>query len=528
MTFNYKDKEYEISDALYEIRCQNDRKDELLAKAIDKKMLLTEKSVKELFKAGSKETEDEFIQSYKVKGLLDIPTEYKDSTKSLLQDLFENDNRFHGHAPKILDAIAATHDLLNQSETLDIEYVSKFNINAVKNMLDAGIPQMQAVMLYKTYDIRRCNIIAERPQVAENICSLISQSAREHNPSLLAAAEWISEHLRTNEKTIKKLTKDADKIYLDKDQTVEAVETKLSNLEATDEIKKIEKAYKEPGFKFKDCTCELKDIGKRAEDRNYIAYIMRPDDERQVLLGYFTHCCQKMGEAGESAMMHGLLNPKAGFWIVEDKHSGEIKCQAEVWEEDKDTLVFDNIELANDAELSLYKGIIAKWLEETSYDNVKMGTGYNHFMHNGNFRDCGKVTPTITPYEAYVLSYEDDSFCEGDAEEIKSVKKAKKLLEEERISYYDYVYCDSENRAVWMKEDKKLEPYFSGRDINLKQIEERTRRLNDEVITRYINLLFDLDIPLPEPDEDVEQDDYEEDDIFEEYEEDEYDEEQEL
>ena len=521
MQFTYNNKDYEISDVLYDIPYDN--KEMALAILLDSHCYINERTVEAFYQAFDEGIQDEFLNHYKKCGFLHMPYTATEDTITTLETLFKADNRFHGHAPRILPAIAAVYDYYKsyQDEIEINDFVFKFNINTVKGMLDAGIPEMQVAMLYYQYDIPQCNQIANHPHIAENVCTLLQRSYEENNPDLLVAANWVVDHARTNEKTIKKLVKKADKIQLDKNHTVEAIETKLSNLRAKEEVKKIEKAYKEPGFKFKNCTCELKDVGKIITDDKYNAYIMLPTDKRQVLLGYDTHCCQKLGDAGESAMMHGLLNPKAGFWVVEDKSSGEIKCQAEIWEENEDTLVFDNIELANDAELALYQNIIGKWLQENSYQNVKMGIGYNEIYRSGDFRECGRVCPTITPYEAYVLSYEDDAdqpdvnqmaryvpfpteearakyiqLQEKDALlELKSEEKAQKLLEDGVINYYTYVYCDSENASVWLKENGKVEPYFAGFHHNIQQLKRAVERINNPLITTYMNHAFHLNMP---------------------------------
>ena len=89
--------------------------------------------------------------------------------------------------------------------------------------------------------------------------------------------------------------------------SMEKIQTLLSYKSTNLEIKKIERSYKNRGFKFDDCVCNLPktevDLGK------YKAYIMDGQDPRQVMLGYDTHCCQHLHGAGETAMMYGLVYP---------------------------------------------------------------------------------------------------------------------------------------------------------------------------------------------------------------------------
>ena len=160
-------------------------------------------------------------------------------------------------------------------------------------------------------------------------------------------------------------------------------------------------------------------------------------------------------------MMHGLLNPKAGFWILTNKNSGKVLAQAEIWEENDNTIVFDNIEFANDADIGLYRRAIGKWLEESHYANAKMGAGYNQLIGQmDSIRSCDPVKPSVTPYEIYVISHEEES----EAPVFDSVKEAREALASGRVTYFDYVYCDSENRAYWMKENGRVEPYFAETD----------------------------------------------------------------
>ena len=64
---------------------------------------------------------------------------------------------------------------------------------------------------------------------------------------------------------------------------------------------------------------------------------------------------------------------------------------------------------------------------------------------------------------------------EDDLIEISSVRKAQKLLEEGKIDYFDYVYCDSERNALFMKENGVLEEFFRG------AVHEETEEMEEEL-----------------------------------------------
>jgi hypothetical protein len=265
----------------------------------------------------------------------------------------------------------------------------------------------------------------------------------------------------------------------------------MSGQEALKEIKKIEKAYKKPKFKFSECKCTLK--MSKVEKGQYEAYILNADDPRQVMLGHWTNCCQIYGDAGETAMLHGLLNEKAGFWGVFDTESEKLRCQAEVWEVDEDILVLDNIEFADDTELERYKEIIGEWLLTSPYKTICMGCGWNQLGAH-DFEQAPDFVPSVTPREIYVMSYEEDAELpyfhertapnkrENDNERslfrIESEEKAKEMLDEGRINYYDYLYADvdDDKGVVYLKKDFVLDPYF---EVNLERQAEYKAKFDD-------------------------------------------------
>lgn len=107
-----------------------------------------------------------------------------------------------------------------------------------------------------------------------------------------------------------------------------------------------------------------------------VACMLEATDPTQLSIGYDTYCCQHMGGAGETAMVYGLISPNGGFFVV--RRNGKVIAQAESWlAREESTLVFDNIELANDREVTTIFPVLKKWLENSNYSNVVMGLGYN-------------------------------------------------------------------------------------------------------------------------------------------------------
>lgn len=157
----------------------------------------------------------------------------------------------------------------------------------------------------------------------------------------------------------------------------------LKRFEGETEKVLVEEKYKDRGFKFAECKFNLhfSKVEKMYDDGKIIsAEILHPGDTRMFLLGYHTDCCQKLGGAGESAMMYGLVADNAGFWAMSD--GDDIVAQGEIWEDDNDPncLMFDNIEI-NDGYFKKYHNRVIEmlqlWVEKSKYTSIQMGMGYN-------------------------------------------------------------------------------------------------------------------------------------------------------
>lgn len=528
MDFTYNGKTYYAPDECFGAAISrglsDERQKELIGKMRERGISVFVESASAIYKAdhrghGDNDKIDEYLNEYKIRGnLKQIPLTPDETSKMVLTELFENTRRFRGRVPGIIDSIAIIYDFYTKNDITfnPIDFISEFNLQSVKKMVEAGIPETYVVLCYMRYSPDKCEALAEHPDTVQNVCKLLVEGFVEKSESKTIAADWIIDHIATDKNTIQKITKYSDRLTINKSDSVDTVKTKIANTKSYKEIEKIEKIYKKPKFKFKECTCELKNVGEKIDAGRYSVYIMNPDDERQVLLGYNTTCCQTIEDAGESAMMHGLLNPKAGFWIIEEKTTGIIKVQAEVWELDSDTLIFDNIEYANDCEISLYKDTMKKWLECSDYKNIRTGKGYNNLMYEGNFRLAGPAMPPVTPREIYVISYEPGS----DAPVLKDEEEAAKLLQMGKdnnippytlgnkhigVTYFDYVYCDSEKDTYWLKENGRIEPYFTN--------EKTEREMNNEIANEYGEHILNYIMALRESLTLENEEEYEEDEI---------------
>lgn len=380
------------------------------------------------------------------------------------EDLSERfKEKFRGRVPGIVHAMAIASYIYNIPPE---EIVTAFNINNARLSMNHLSPLETTILLLGARGINTPSLYDS--DVSKYAVTCYCYAMKDGGESYKAAGDWIANHPQTSSKLLKKIAKKAPDLSIDKTSTIDAITAQLGKISSLTEVQKIEKAYKQCKFKFKDCVFDLK-FTDVVHDK-YRMEILRPGDTRMVYLGYNTNCCQVLGDAGESAMMHGLLNPKAGFWCMTDERTGRIVAQAEVWEKenDSDSLVFDNIEFANDAEINLYRKAIGAWLQATPYKNVYMGCGYNDMLYNGRFREAGGLVPWVTPYEIYVISHEQES----EAPVFKNEEEAAEALRQGHVTYFDYVYCDSERSSVVMKENGVVEPYFIEEELENSHLEE--------------------------------------------------------
>ena len=415
---------------------------------------------------------DTMLKFYKTKGFLKCKHCKEDDLKAV-SDIFLKESRFKGRLPRIINEIADATSFYNLSKE---DIVHKFNINQVKGLLDTKISKIQVVLLYSTLNDSQISNITGDLELCEMVSNYISVGLMRDDKNATYFAKWIAERPNTNLNVLEKICSKYNSIDVDfkENPNLETVLNKISESKSVKEVTKIEKAYKKIGFKLKDCKCLLKPCDVSLN--GYRARILKGDDPKQVMLGHYTNCCQILGDNGETSMMYGLIHDKAGFFVIEEAKTGIVKAQAETWESNDGILVFDNIEFSNNADISLYKDILKKWLEESSYDNIVMGGGYNALKQkNHNFQKAPDLIPPFSAKEAYMLSYEIDGepdFLNGHEatkEEIKkymklkSVDEAQRLMDNGEINYYTYLYSDvdDDKGVYWLKENGELSQYFT-------------------------------------------------------------------
>lgn len=164
---------------------------------------------------------------------------------------------------------------------------------------------------------------------------------------------------------------------------------------------------------------------------NELIGIMAWNDPKQILLGLYTSCCQRFDQQGESSMMFGLLSEHSGFLKIQ--RDNKILGQAWVWEFDENTLVLDNIELANCRDVSQFHDLLYVWAKKSPYKNIQLGLGYS---------DMTLGEPMTE-------------------EEIEDYSIEKSHAYTEKVVYYfeheeEEVYTDADEERNWLKKDGKV------------------------------------------------------------------------
>ena len=165
------------------------------------------------------------------------------------------------------------------------------------------------------------------------------------------------------------------KFNLNKDPRTILTEVRL--MRADGDRKKFDEKYH---FKFKDQELAIKGRHTVAKQGNLVMEMMQPGDLRIYNAGQDTCCCQEWGNAGEGCVYKIVADPFASEVAIVKK--GTVIAQGFVWvDNEKDTLVFDNVEFANyktvsfDNRIKEFTDLFAEWAKAMPYSNVHIGTG---------------------------------------------------------------------------------------------------------------------------------------------------------
>ena len=377
---------------------------------------------------------------------------YQESSIDHAKEAFKQ--KFHGHYPKIIETIALYAD--HNVYTIE-DIVNKFDVSDMKNIIDKTDTWGEALTCMMSTDKSERASFLNNPYQGV-ITKLYVDAAtlnEDERERVHAAAKWVMSHKSASNKLINDIEKYGRYLNINETSTVAEINTQINNTLGLFEMQNIERDYRDVNFSFSDLQYNLKHSSVTVENRT-ARTLQKGEEALMVRLGYLTSCCQHLNGAGETAMMHGLINPNAGFWVIEDE-KGQVVAQAEIWEKDKDTIIFDNIEFANDRELKDIQKVLTSWVESSPYKNVIMGCGYNELSRSINLQKSEAQYPELTAEEIYMLQDED---------EYVSMEDARDMAESGDYDYDDFVYTDADEHCVFLKKNGVVDSALYGNWVN--------------------------------------------------------------
>ena len=384
-------------------------------------------------------------------------------TEEYLRQLFAAQRKTGCHVPKILNKLAIAVCACGipperLAETFDVRYIEA--------VIRDRVPAIPAEVCRCYYDRGVCDMLIQKDRISVMAEAISLYNNSGHRECYRHLMDFILSHPDTKIEDLQYAADHAEEIPMRAGTTLTQVRQHFIYTESLAEVTKIEAEYGKtiPGLKLTDYPCNIDPVSITYDGMT--ARILNLSDDRDIALaaglGELTNCCQSLGKAGETAMMHGFLNPDAGFWVIEDK-DGNIKAQAEIWEADGGVLVFDNIEFANTDKEHLtdradrLRGIIAAWAMESEYANIIMGCGYNE-LGIGFMEQAPIPKLRLTPEEVFALQKGNDADIS-----FRNVDVARQYMQTDKYNPGDFVYTDANERCVYIKKDGEVSDYLMQR-----------------------------------------------------------------
>ena len=189
--------------------------------------------------------------------------------------------------------------------------------------------------------------------------------------------KWYIAHKDTNPSDLVELLEVYPRIKrFDVSKSAKELVFSINNEKGIADCREMERKY---GYQFSNNEIAIKGRHVLAKEGKMRMYMLPKEDYRNFTVGYDTDCCQHYGSAGETCVYKLTTDPFAACVVVE--RNGKVLAQGFVWtDEEKDTIVFDNVEFADDRKVSQFNDIFAAWAEAVPYKNVHVGIGCNHQM----------------------------------------------------------------------------------------------------------------------------------------------------
>ena len=436
---------------------------------------------------------DQWAQEYPIFGNMRFPAAMKRVSKKgkeQLRKCFAAQKKTKGRVPEILDELAITVRIFKipserLAETFDVEYT--------RHLLGEKIPIVpaEACRCYYSRDI--CNMLIQKGRISVMAEAIGLYNKSERQECYRHLMDFIRSHPDTKTEDLQYAVDHATEIPIGAKTTLAQIRRHQAYTESLTEVRKIEKKYGKAvsGFRLSDYRCNLNPTGITYDGMT--ARVLDLSDARDIALaarlGELTGCCQRLNEAGETAMMHGFLNPDAGFWVIEDAN-GTVKAQAEVWEAGPKNLVFDNIEFANTDNrhtadrAEQLRGVIVAWAMASGYENIIMGCGYNE-LGVGSMKRAPIPELRLTPEEVFALQKDNDA-----GVSFETIDEVRRYMRTEEYDPSDFVYSDADRQCVYIKKDGTVSKYLAeGYDRNLADKcstpgHEAVKEQDDEIVCK--------------------------------------------
>lgn len=326
--------------------------------------------------------------------------------------------------------------------------------------------------------------------------------------------EWYNEHKDIKPSILaeileKDIVKDIE--YFNKEDSIEKILHESTQALGKKEAADFE-SYDET-YHFKDNELAIKGRNIKVSNGKYTMFMLDKDDYRNFTIGIDTHCCQRFGNAGMDCVRNLTHEAFSGATvIVENKNmrsgqwvSGSCVAQAFTWvDNDKDVIVFDNMEFANDRQVSQFSDLIGVWAAKMPYKNMHVGTGFNQGMNGWgkaiHAEEMGKL-PGRCDYSDYhsnarVLKRNGEMLLSVKAENIEKMEIYETEL---KPSVYDIF---TEEKTRWLLSgkgslDEKQEVYNAmNEDENKEETQERAYKINPNFIKYYDNICESVQVKI--------------------------------
>lgn len=326
-----------------------------------------------------------------------------------LSDAFRE--KFHNFVPRVIREYGMPLYLTKPNDKSEEAYIAEITDNFSRQNLSviAAIKSPPLYALSKDLnfgEIKQEHISAIAAYYPADVTGLIKLTANHFAAYYKKYASEITlgELQRMLELYAKEIVQNQDFVFEENIPPKKLIQ-KLENRRAYEDCAKFEERHH---YRFEDNDLAIRGRNIVVSGGDLKMYMLPADDPRNFTVGYDTHCCQVWGNAGSSCVHKLTTDPYAGVTVIERK--GRVVAQAFTWtDESKDTLVFDNMEFADDREVQQFSDIIAAWAREMPYANIHVGTGYNQHMGGwGRKVDYMAQMPQVagptSPYSDYHAS----------------------------------------------------------------------------------------------------------------------------